>query len=111
MAITGTTVILYEKVQTGVDGFNHPIYTETPITVDNVLIGEPSSDDIADSVNLYGKKIVYMLGIPKGDSHNWEDSAVEFFGKRYKTFGYTIQGIESNIPLSWHKKIRVERYG
>lgn len=111
MAITGTTVILYEKVQTGVDGFNHPIYTETPITVDNVLIGEPSSDDIADSVNLYGKKIVYMLGIPKGDSHNWEDSAVEFFGERYKTFGYTIQGIESNIPLSWHKKIRVERYG
>lgn len=111
MAITGATVILYEKVQTGVDEFNHPIYTETPITVDNVLIGEPSSDDIADSVNLYGKKIVYMLGIPKGDSHNWEDSAVEFFGGRYKTFGYTIQGIESNIPLSWHRKIRVERYG
>lgn len=52
-----------------------------------------------------------MLGIPKGDLHHWEDSTVEFFGQKYKTFGFTIEGIEANIPLAWHKKVRVERYG
>lgn len=111
MAIVGSTVILYEKTQSGVDGFNNPIYTESPVEVENVLIGEPTTDDITDSVNLYGKKIAYMLGIPKGDLHHWEDSTVEFFGHRYKTFGFTIEGIEANIPLAWHKKVMVERYG
>lgn len=111
MAIVGSTVILYEKTQSGVDGFNNPIYTESPVEVENVLIGEPTTDDITDSVNLYGKKIAYMLGIPKGDLHHWEDSTVEFFGQKYKTFGFAIEGIEANIPLAWHKKVRVERYG
>ena len=53
----------------------------------------------------------YMLGIPKGDTHNWEDTIVEFWGGRYRTFGMTIQGIEANIPTPWHKKVRVERDG
>ena len=111
MAIVGSTVIIYNRVPEGVDAFNHPTYTEVPEEVQNVLIGEPTTDDITDSVNLYGKQIAYMLGIPKGDDHDWEDVTVEFFGHKYRTFGFTIEGIEENIPLSWHKKVRVERYG
>lgn len=105
----GSTVILHERTQTGVDSFNGPTYTTNLVTVTNVLIGQPTTDDVTDSISLFGKRIEYMLGIPKGDAHNWEDSVVEFFGRKYRTFGAVIQGIEANVPTAWHKKVRVER--
>ena len=36
--IKGIPVILYERTQTGEDAFHAPVYTETPVTVENVLI-------------------------------------------------------------------------
>ena len=107
----GVSVILHIKTQTGVDAFNNPVYADSTETVENVLIGQPTTEEIDSTLSLYGKKIDYMLGIPKGDAHNWEDTIVEFWGNRYRTFGMTIQGIEANIPTPWHKKIRVERDG
>ena len=86
------------------------LYAETAVNVQNVLIGEPTTDEVTSSVELYGRKIEYMLGLPKGDSHNWEDATVEIFGKKFRTFGATIQGIEENVPTPWHKKVRVCRY-
>lgn len=106
----GAAVVLYERTQTGTDAFNDPVYAETAVTVQNVLIGEPTTDEVTSSVELYGRKIEYMLGLPKGDAHNWEDATVEIFGKKFRTFGATIQGIEENVPTSWHKKVRVCRY-
>jgi len=107
----GVSVILHIKTQTGVDAFNNPVFADATETVGNVLIGQPTTEEIDSTLSLYGKKIDYMLGIPKGDTHNWEDTIVEFWGNRYRTFGMTIQGIEANIPTPWHKKIRVERDG
>lgn len=105
----GVAVVLYERVQTGTDSFNDPVYSMTPVTVENVLVGQPTTDEITSSIDLYGKKIEYMLGIPKGDSHDWENTTVEIFGESFQTFGATIQGIEENIPTPWHKKVRVCR--
>ena len=87
------------------------MYSDTTETVANVLIGQPTTEEIDSTLALYGKRIEYMLGIPKGDAHVWEDTVVEFWGRRYRTFGATIQGIESNIPTPWHKKVRVARDG
>ena len=106
----GINIILYEKTEAGTDPFGKPIYTEAPLVVENVLIGEPSSEDIVDALNLYGKRVAYTLGIPKGDLHTWEDSTVEFFGQRFRTIGFPTQGIEELIPLAWNKKVKVERY-
>lgn len=112
----GTDVVLHVKTQKVVgstpvfDAFNNPVYTDSVATVKNVLVGQPTTDEVTQSVDLYGKKIEYMLGIPKGDTHNWEDTEVEFFGNTYRTFGSTIQGIEANIPTPWHKKVRVCKY-
>lgn len=105
----GVSVVLHEKTKTGVDGMNNPVYSVTATTVNNVLVGQPETDDITSSISLYGKKIVYMLGLPKGDSHNWTDSIVEIFGEPFMTFGDVIQGIEANVPTPWHKKVRVMR--
>jgi hypothetical protein len=111
----GLTVTLYEQTQTGVDGFDVPIYEETPVTVDNVLVGEPTTDDIATSTALYQKQIRYMLGIPKGDTHDWKDkhvSWVDAYGVTHHvmTFGFPITGVEANIPGPWHMKVRCEAY-
>lgn len=109
--MTGISIILYNKVQTGIDGFNRPIYTEVPETIENVLIGEPTTDQVIDEINLSGKRLAYTLAIPKGDSHEWTDRKVEFFGEVFRTFGKPTQGIDHLIPLNWNKKVKVERYG
>lgn len=116
--IKGTTVTLYEEVQTGTDPFGAPVYEEKGVEVDNVLVGEPSTDDITNATQMFGKTIKYMLAIPKDDTHDWVDKKVEWtdsYGHTFtvKTFGFPITGIEANIPpmLPWHKKMRCEEYG
>lgn len=109
--IEGMTVVLVSKVQIGTDPFNRPIYEYVDEDVDNVLVAPASTDDIATSQDLTGKKAVYTLAIPKGDTHNWEDATVKFFGQKWKAFGIPLEGIEENIPLDWNKKVMVERYG
>ena len=116
--LKGITVTLFEETITGYDRFGAPIVEETGTEVDNVLVGEPSTDDITTSVSLYGKQISYMLGIPKGDTHDWMDKKVEWtdaYGNVFtvRTFGYPITGIEANLPpqIPWHMKVRCEAYG
>lgn len=109
--ITGIPVVLINQTESGADPFGAPVYTETMTTVDNVLVAPASVDDITSSVELYGKKAIYTIAIPKGDTHDWQDQIVEFFGHRWRVFGYPEEGIEANIPLSWNQKWKVERYG
>jgi len=106
----GVTITLFERTQSGTDPFNRPVYTETAVPVENVLIGEPSTQDIVDVLNLTGKKLAYTLAIPKGDAHEWTNRTVEFFGERFRTIGKPTQGIDGLIPLEWNKKVKVERY-
>ena len=109
--IKGIPVILYTEKAVGKDSLNNTIYKPTPETIENVLVAPSSSQEIVDSTNLYGKKAVYTLAIPKGDEHDWRDKTVEFFGSKWKTFGEPLMGIDELIPLSWNKKVTVERYG
>ena len=110
-AIKGITVRLKTRVQTGTDEFKSPVYEESFVDIENVLVGVPSSEDVINELNLSGKRITYTLGIPKGDTHNWINTEVEFWGERYRTIGKPMQGIDENIPLSWNKKVQVECYG
>lgn len=109
--IKGIDVLLYEKSQTGTDAFNRPIYQETPTTVSNVLVAPAASEAVVAELNLTGKKLVYELYIPKGDEHDWVDKTVEFYGEKFRTFGFPQKWVDSMVPLSWNKKIKVERYG
>ena len=110
----GITVTLAVKTQSGTDAFGAPIWTETEAAVDNVLVGEPSTDEIRASTDLYGKRIDYVLGIPKGDTHSWENTMVSWtdaYGRTIKceTFGFPITGVEAMIPTAWHMKVRCRR--
>jgi len=107
----GITITLYDRTQTGVDALNHPIYAETPVSVDNVLVAPMSSTEVLEMYNLTGRKAVFQLGIPKGDTHEWTaGKKVNFFGEDWRIIGIPEEGIENLIPLSWNKKVKVELY-
>ena len=108
--IHGMTVTLWNKTQTGSNAFGEPVYTWSSKEVENVLVSTPSAQEVTDTLNLTGRKIEYILGIPKGNTDEWENQIVEFFGHKFLSFGIPEQGIEANVPLAWHKKVRVERY-
>ena len=107
--IKGITVKLLNRVQTGTDAFNRPIYTETEIDIDNVLVAPLSTSEVLDTLNLTGHKAQYQLAIPKGDTHEWENQRVKFFGQTWQVISSPLMGIEANIPLEWNAKIRVEK--
>lgn len=112
----GIKVTLYELKEDGRDALNNPIYKETPVDVENVLVGQPETDDVTSAISLYGKQISYMLGIPKGDTHEWTDKKVSWTDAQgntqtVHTFGFPIMGVEANIPGKWHMKVRCEAYG
>lgn len=107
----GIAVTLYEKIESGRDDFNHPIYEEHPVTVENVLVAPASTTEVLEMLNLTGKKAIYNIAIPKGDDHTWDDCRVDFFGASWQVIGFPQRGIDENIPLSWNEKWMVERYG
>lgn len=106
--IEGIAIELKVREKTGKDGFNRATYDESWVKVENVLVGEPSTEDVTNTLNLTGKHLAYTLAIPKGDEHVWTDTEVKFFGKTFKTIGEPVQGIDDMIPLSWNKKVKVE---
>lgn len=108
LMIKGIPIKLYKKTKTGTDEFNRDVYETECITVENVLVSPSTETEITDSLNLTGRKVVYTLALPKGDTNDWTDVEVEFFGKKFKTAGSPIEGIEAMLPLDWNKKVRVE---
>lgn len=108
--LKGITVTLVDTVEIGRDPFNNPIYEEQEIEVEDVLVAPTSSDDVVNEMSLSGRKAVYTLAIPKGDTHDWEEKEVLFFGKHWKAFGIPLEGMDHLIPLRWNKKVMVERY-
>ena len=108
--IHGIPITLIDKQVVSVDPFGSPVVKDVEILVDNVLVAPATTEDVTNQMSLTGKKISYTIGIPKGDLHDWEEKEVRFFGKRWKTVGLPLEGIESMMPLEWNKKVMVERY-
>ena len=92
------------KNQVGVDAFNAPIYETSEVEVENVLVAPATSDDIATSQDLTGKKVVYTLAIPKGDTHDWVDATVKFWGQDWHTLGFHLWGLKRIFRLTGIRK-------
>jgi len=73
----------------------------TKISVDNVLIGEPTTDE---------QGAIYTLAIPKTDTNDWTAAVVDlpepFSVTTFTKDGGTV-GITENIPLIWNRKVQV----
>lgn len=109
--LRGITVTLYGETQTGTDIFNRPVFEPQEIQVANVLVTPATAEAVINELSISGKHLVYELCIPKGDTNDWHDKKVSFFGQTFKTFGPVEEWIESMVPLSWNRKIKVEVYG
>lgn len=105
------TVQLAIKSSTSTDAFGAPIETEQLVDIPGCLVGQPTSEELNDTMSVYGKQIAFVVGVPKGDNHSWVDTDVIIFGNRYRTIGYPSTGIQANIPLKWGMNVKVERYG
>lgn len=112
MTIKGIPITLYERIQDGVDDFNRPVFVEKPVVINNVVVGQPTTDDITSEINLSGKTIAYMLSIPADDTHSWENATVEFYGQKWSTIGIPRQYMDGfmGATFPWNKLVRVERY-
>lgn len=112
MEIKGVPIILNEQVVTGTDSYNREITEEMPVTIENVVVGQPTSDDILNEYNLSGKTISYVLAIPKDDNHNWENTTVEFYGRKWRTVGLPQEymGDFMGKDFPWNKKVKVTAY-
>lgn len=108
--IRGIQITLIDKRPAGKNPFGEVIYEDVEIPVDNVLVVPAENEDVRSAMDLYGKRAAYTLGIPKGDTHDWEDVEVRFFGARWRTFGISTMGIDHLIPMDWNRKVLVERY-
>lgn len=111
--IKGISIQLLVRDDELIDEFNHTEINGEWVTVSNVLVGEPSTEDVTSELNLTGKHVSYVLAIPKEDNHSWEDTLVKLpspFNATFRTIGYPTVGIESMIPLYWNKKVKIERY-
>lgn len=109
--LKGIPVILYDKVQTGTDELKTPIFEEIPVVVENVLVCPVSTDGIVGDNQPEGKRAVYELCIPKKNTNVWEDRVVEFYGQKWRTFGFQLEWEEKLVPGQWNRKVKVERYG
>ena len=108
--IRGISVILQDRVRTGTDAFNRPLYSEEPVTVKNVLVYPAAAEDVISEQNLSGKHLEYYLCVPKGDAHVWTDRNVTFYGQTWKVYGYPEEWIDENNPSTWNKRYKCERY-
>ena len=108
--IHGMQITLIDKQAVSTDPFGSPVVKDVEITIDNVIVAPATTEDVTSQMSVTGKKISYTIGIPKGDNNDWENKEVRFFGKRWKTVGIPLEGIEELIPLEWNKKVMVERY-
>lgn len=78
-------------------GTSITLFSTTTVTVADVLIGLPSAN---------GKE--YTLGIPKGDTNEWADRKLAFFGRYWRTIGIPETGEQANIPLRWGSNVKVQ---
>lgn len=110
IGLHGITVTLINKVRTGTDIYNAPVYAEVPEEVENVLVSPSTTDEQKETLELYNKSIIYTLAIPKTDDHVWEGQKVSFWGDTYEVIGIPTKGIDDLIPGPWNMKVRVARY-
>ena len=110
--LRGTTVTLYERRQTGIDGLGAPVYEETPVPVRDVLIAPAEGPAVTDSTGLEGRRTAFRLYLPRGDAHDWVGCRVGFYSSTFRVVGGAQQWMPENLPRAcrWNKCLEVERY-
>jgi hypothetical protein len=110
--LKGETVTLYRRTASGTDALGVVVDTTEPVTVDNVLIAAETGEAVLTDSTMRGTRTVCTLYLPRGDSLDWQNSEVEFWGMRWKTFGAAVYYPSQLVPAAsdWDHTVQVERY-
>lgn len=106
--IKGTQVTVKSRVQTGIDGFNNPIYAYVFEDVENVLIQPSVRNDFTDSNRQDGDRIRYQLHFPKTFDKELRNTEILVRGTYYKVVGSPDHYMIENTPTDWWMPVEVE---
>lgn len=112
MELKGITIQLKVKTKTGENSFGEPVFTDGWEDVADVLVGQPTTEDMPTNGEPDGRRVDYVMAIPKGDTHVWTDAEVKLpepFAGTYRTVGFPVAGIDEMLPLRWNKKVKICR--
>ena len=112
--ISGVTVDVYRPnvdAANSPDRLGNPVYTApNKDTVDNVLVAEPTTDDL-EAARPLGARVDLVLHFPKGYTGDLRGATVELpapWAGEYRVVGRPLPLIDANTPTPWHMQVSVE---
>ena len=107
--IAGTTLIFSKRTESGRDKLNNPVYTNTPISVDNCLIApitEPVSIREQQAMNQSRDQV--RIHLPKAFTGDVSGSSVSWGGKQWRLDSDSTVFMDENTPGDWNRYFRAE---
>jgi hypothetical protein len=108
--LSGANVTVLLPVEGNRDRFGNPVETYEPREVPDVLIAEPSTEDM-EAARAEGVTLAYTLHFPKSYAGPLEGALVELpepFGGEYRVVGDPRPYMDANTPGRWDRPVRVE---
>lgn len=105
------TLIFKKKVESGVDPFNNPTFTEQEIEVSDCLIApitEPTNQREVQA--LEQGKLQVRIHLPKTFTSDVSNSTVEYKGKVFSLDSDSVAFMDENCPTKWNRYFRAEAY-
>lgn len=108
--ITGETVLIELKEEGPADAIGDPTVTTSTITVDNVIVGPGSTNNLTDSIRPDGVIADYTLHLPKGyETYDLSGLRVQVRGKWFDVIGNPGYYTPDNAPGNWDYPVEVKR--
>ena len=105
--ISGETVVVEYRTETGTDDYNAAVYSYTEETVEDVLVSPGPRSDIADPNRPDGVVVRYNLHFPKGFDKKLKGLRISVRGEWLDVIGdpdhYTLE----NTPGKWWMPVEV----
>ena len=107
--IRGTDVQVVRRTQTATDEMGEPIFATTVETVHNVLWHPATTDEIDETVRMYGVSCEISLDFPKDYGQPLEGCSVRVDGREFRVLGDPLPYMAANTPTPWHRTVRAAR--
>lgn len=105
--ISGVTVQVVRREETGRDAFNMPTVIETSEDVENVLVAPATTADIDGIARPEGDDTTLTLHFPKTYTASLRGCAVVVDGRRFEVAGDPMGYMEANTPGAWNRPVAV----
>jgi hypothetical protein len=106
-SMIGETVIVENKVKTGVDGHNNAVYETSETVVADVLVVPGPRADVVESNRPDGHLVKYTLHFPKTFNTPLESLRIRVRGRWLRVIGSPDHYTKENTPTRWWMPVEV----